>query len=343
MKNRKFSFFLVLLFLSLISILSIRWADSVDKKNPFTVLLPTSDSVWSLEEMENSTADLYKCDDRIFAGDFIESRLKVDFNYHNNYTLERQLFQDRIIHKFLKFGKSVDSPKIIFTAGVMGVGKGHILKKMDSSKLINLQDFLRIDSDQLKDELPEMKMYINYDPKTAGTKVHKESGFIQEIILSEALKQNKNIIVDGSLTSLVRHKMLFESIRRDYPQYTIEIIYITADMEKIQERIQKRGEATGRFVPIEKVEYAYHQIPKTIKALTPLVSKMLIFDNNIDEELPSTSPLYENLPHGSMISKSSKFISSEPFRELRASSISSDSSSACSDIITKSSKPSSRE
>jgi len=275
MKNKKFLFILALLLL-------------------FHMSIPSSDYIWSLEQIEKSTAELYACHDRVFAGDFIESRSKVDFNYHSNYQKERQLLQDRVIHKFLKFGKSVDSPKIIFTAGVMGVGKGHILKKMDRTNLINLQEYLWIDVDQLKDELPEMKLYINFDSKTAGTKVHKESGFIQEIILSEALKQNKNIIVDGSLTSLIRHKMLFESIRRDYPHYKIEIIYIIANMEKIQERIQKRGEATGRFVPIEKVEEAYHQIPKTIKALTPLASKVVIIDNNKDEDI-SNSSIYEPL------------------------------------------------
>ena len=282
MKNRRFLLIPVLVLLSLISVSSINWSGAASKENPFTICFPSSDSVRSLDQ---STADLYKSDDLVFVGDFIESRSKVDFRYHSNYQIERQLFQDHIIHKYLRFGKPVDSPKIIFTAGVMGVGKGHILKKMERLEQINLQDYLWIDSDQLKDELPEMNIYINLDPKTAGTKVHKESGFIQEIILSEALKQNKNIIVDGSLTSLIRHKMLFESIHRDYPHYTIEIIYVMADLGKIQERIQKRGEETGRFVPMEKVEYAYHQIPKTVESLTPLVSRVLVIDNNKDEDL----------------------------------------------------------
>lgn len=299
MKNRKFLFIPALLFqfsLMLICISGIKWTDADldkidlfadcrnrDRAKQFTVQHDCSDSMsWSSENLKKSTAEIYQSDVLVFVGDFIESRSKVDFNYHSNYRVERQLFQDRIIHKYLMFGKSVDSPKIIFTAGVMGVGKSQVIIKMGCSKLINLQDYLWIDADQIKDDLPEMKMYIHFDPKSAGTKVHKESGFIQEIILSEALKQNKNIIVDGSLTSLTRHQMLFELIRRDYPQYTIEIIQVIADMEKIQERIQKRGEATGRFVPMEKVKYAYHQIPKTVEALTPLVSKVFVIDNNKD-------------------------------------------------------------
>lgn len=280
MKNRKFLLIPLVLFLSLMSISGINWGIATSKESPSAMCFPSSDYVQSLEQ---STADLYKSSDRVFVGDFTESRSKVDFSYHSNYQIERQIVQDRIIHKYLRYGKSDESPKMIFTAGVMGVGKGYVLKKMDRSKQINLQDYLWIDPDQLKDELPEMKTYVNLDPKTAGTKLHKESGFIQEIILSEALKQNKNIIVDGSLTSLIRHKMLFESIQRDYPQYTIEIIYVIADLEKIQARIQRRGDATGRFVPMEKVEQAFHQIPKTVEALAPLVSKVLIIDNNKEE------------------------------------------------------------
>lgn len=279
MKNRKFLLIPLVFFLSLI-FSCINWGEATSKENPSVMCLPSSDSIQSLDQ---STADLYKSNDFIFAGDFTESRSKVDFSYHSNYQIERQLVQDRIIHKYLRFGKSVNSPKIIFTAGVMGAGKGYILKKMSQSKQIDLQEYLWVDPDQLKNELPEMKIYVNLDPKTAGTKVHKESGFIQEIILSEALKQNKNIIVDGSLTSLIRHKMLFESIHRDYPHYTIEIIYVIADLEKIKARIQRRGDATGRFVPMEKVEQAFHQIPKTVQVLAPLVSRMLIIDNNKEE------------------------------------------------------------
>src|SRR5271166_2753036 len=118
MKNRKLVLFPVLVFLCLISVSSINWGGVASKENPFTICFPSSDSVQSLDQ---STADLYKSDDIVFVGDFIESRSKVDFSYHSNYQIERQFVQDRIIHKYLRSGKSVNSPKIIFTAGVMGV------------------------------------------------------------------------------------------------------------------------------------------------------------------------------------------------------------------------------
>lgn len=141
MKNRKFLLIPLLLFLSLMSISSINWDEATSKENSSARCFPSSDSVRSLDQ---STADLYKSNDHIFVGDFIESRSKVDFSYHSNYQKERQLVQERIVHKYLRYGKSVDSPKIIFTAGVMGVGKGHVLKKMGRLKQINLQDYLWI-------------------------------------------------------------------------------------------------------------------------------------------------------------------------------------------------------
>ncbi len=70
-----------------------------------------------------------------------------------------------------------------------------------------------------------------------------------------------------------------------YTQYEIEIIHVVVDLEKIRERIQKRGELTGRFVPMERVEFSYTEVPKTVEALTPLVSKVLTIDNNEEEEL----------------------------------------------------------
>lgn len=238
----------------------------------------------SIQTVEENTADIYGSDDRIFMGDFVESRAKVDFNFHRNYQPERQLLQDQIVHRHLKLGETSDSPKIIFMAGIMGVGKGYVLEKMGRSGEICLEDYLWIDSDKIRYELPEMSELICKDLLTAGTKLQKESGFIKEILLSEALKRNKNIILDGTLTSLVRHKYLFELIQSEYPQYTIEIIYVTASMEQIQKRIQKRGEETGRFVPIEYVEQACREVPRTVEALTPLVSKVITVDNNEDHE-----------------------------------------------------------
>ena len=112
--------------------------------------------------MEESTADIYGSDDRIFVGDFVESRAKVDFNFHRNYQIERQLLQDRIVHQHLKLGKTADLPKIIFLAGVMGAGKGYVLEKMGNSGQIYLQDYIWIDSDKIKQQaIKYIEKYIN--------------------------------------------------------------------------------------------------------------------------------------------------------------------------------------
>ena len=279
-------------FICLVCSLSGANLAAADERDSATVSLS---SQVNIPTVESNTEDMHQSDDRIFVGDFIEARAKVDFNFHKNYQIERQLLQDRIIRQHLKSGKTDKAPKIIFLAGVMGAGKGYVLEKMGHSGQICLEDYLWIDSDKIRYELPEMDGFIHDNPQTAGTKTQKESGFIKEIILSEALKQNKNLIVDGTLISLVRHKDLFESIRKDHPQYTIEIIWVVASMEQIQKRIQKRGEETGRFVPIKHVEHAYREVPKTVKALTPLVSKVITIDNDEDDEEIRTRSAWKRL------------------------------------------------
>jgi len=80
-----------------------------------------------------SSEQNHRSDDRNFYGQFAHIRRTLDYEYHNNYTRERQLFQDAIINEFLhethlkdQQGRECTTPTepwIVFTAGAMGAGK----------------------------------------------------------------------------------------------------------------------------------------------------------------------------------------------------------------------------
>lgn len=76
-------------------------------------------------------------------GKFVEERSDLDYLYHSYYTPERVFLQDRIISKFLHTVVTDSTTNstcgvpaenwIVFTAGVMGAGKGFVMKWLNKS------------------------------------------------------------------------------------------------------------------------------------------------------------------------------------------------------------------
>lgn len=202
-----------------------------------------------------------------FKGEFSQIRRKLDHSYHANYTPERQQLQDQLVRE-LQRGEGKERPWIIFTAGAMGAGKGFVMKFLTSQDVIDLEQYTLIDPDAIKYTLPEMREYIEVNKSTAGSQTHQESGYIQEIALETGLRASRNLWIDGSLRNTAYFKAKFADIRQRFPQYRIGILHITAPKEAVIKRAQKRGEETGRFIPIETLTQSLEQVPLSVRELS---------------------------------------------------------------------------
>jgi len=165
---------------------------------------PTLDRRYSLVM---STEDNHAAEDMIFIGDYQEVRAILDYSYHRNYTPERQRLQDNIIRSMLDQSKIVDvhgqicttptQPWVVFTAGAMGAGKSWVIKQMMNAEVFPLLAFVSVDPDVIRRYLPEFESYVEQDPMMAGEMTRKEAGFIAEVITEVALREGKNVLVDG--------------------------------------------------------------------------------------------------------------------------------------------------
>lgn len=79
-------------------------------------------------DYNKSTEENYCADHGHFYGPYADIRAQLDYNYHSNYTQERQAFQDEIIEKFSAsiirdkhgfIGTKPTEPICVFTAGAM--------------------------------------------------------------------------------------------------------------------------------------------------------------------------------------------------------------------------------
>lgn len=255
----------------------------------------------TVEMLQKPTYQLYQVDGSkkdaskkgvktsLLYGKYKEVRGTLDYSYHPYYTERRQLLQDEIIDYYLNTVRSsaerlstsrLEHPKLIFSAGPMGAGKSRTLRYLDELGQLPLSQFVMIDMDQIRYQLPEIQRYIELDSLNAGNNTNREAGYIQEIIFEQALREGWNIIVDSSLKDVKWNQELFEAIKQKYPHYYIEIYSIQTDLEKIYERVKKRELETGRVVPKCVIEESIPLTSHSIEVLKDIADLTLYLDNN---------------------------------------------------------------
>jgi hypothetical protein len=263
--------------------------------------------------------------EKVFTGPYASTRSGLDYSYHANYLPERQAIQDTIISRFLSGGVRISSsttllssngreqnsneedtsqvssplssaaalttqrsegPWLVYTAGAMGAGKSHTLRYLSREGLFPLDRFIVVDPDMIKGIMPDTPHYIRHNRAMAGTLTHRESGFIAEIIIIEAMRQNKCLVVDGSLRDRNWYASWFGRVRAEFPQYRIAILMITASRERIYARAEKRAAITAREVKRSTIDDAIEQVPISFAALAPLVDFAAVISNEDDKQEP---------------------------------------------------------
>ena len=220
-----------------------------------------------------STAEFYRSPlEDGFVGKHISIRKSLDYTYHNNYTPERQLFQDRLIkNNVLLNGSGSDLPWLVFTCGPMGAGKGWVLGWMSANGILPLERISKVDPDAFKLRMPEWSLYQRHSPESAGTKTHAESSYIAEIAQHLAMKNGMDVWVDGSLRHWGWYQIELQRIRNRFPQYRIAIVAIDAPEEIIETNIQKRAKETGRHISAELRRASAEGVERGLRKLTHLV------------------------------------------------------------------------
>jgi len=226
---------------------------------------------------------------REVVGEFADIRQTLDFDYHGNYFLERQRFQDMIINDTIGGGTVHESPWIIFTAGAMGAGKGHTMEWMSAQGFFPLPDIVHVDPDKFRTELPEWRGYLERDKKSAGSMTHRESGLCVEIAQEAAMRKGKNVWIDGSLRDAEWYTQVFADIRKAHPGYRIAIFHVFADWELVVSRAESRAKSTGRIVPEADLRQSYEQVPRSVQVLCPYADFSAHISNDGSEPMLKTT------------------------------------------------------
>jgi len=103
-------------------------------------------------------------------------------------------------------GASQARPWLVFTAGAMGAGKGHVVKWMSKQGYFQLPSIVQIDPDVFRTRLPEWAGYIRCCARSAGALTHKESGYCVEVCIpSPPTLASTPLSASPSLGASTRH------------------------------------------------------------------------------------------------------------------------------------------
>lgn len=254
---------------------------------------------------------------------FRQARMMIDHSYHGMYKLERQAVQDRIVMAiFERGGMTIEAdgglcetddpptpkpdsssgssrwspesddvpprPFAVWTAGAMGAGKGHTLRRLkQAGAIFPISAFVAIDPDEVKSVLPDTPLYLAADLATGSGFVHKESTFVAELAENVAFIIGASLLVDGSLRDHRWYSSLFRRYAKVHPEYRLGIIHVHAPAEVVRARAASRAQQTGRVVPPHVLEGAIEEVPKSVAILSDLVEFTVTIDNGAETGPPA--------------------------------------------------------
>ena len=247
----------------------------------------------STEELYSAASSTPGC-----VGAYARYRETLDYGWHGRYTPSRQSVQDGIIAGYLGEGSSSGGsssstatssrPWLVYTAGAMGAGKSHTMRRLATWGAFPLQRFLCVDPDEIKGALPEAASYAAADPGRAGTLLHKESLLVADIVTRAAMAQGRNVLVHGSMRNALWYGAEWARVRARAPHYRLAVILVTAPPGKVHERATLRALKTGRDIPKGVIEDSISGAPHTFELLKNLADYATTFDNG--GEVPGIVP-----------------------------------------------------
>lgn len=186
---------------------------------------------------------------------------------------ERAQLWGRILHEMVDTIPPVPhgvAPVGIFMMGGTASGKSTI------TKAIPLDDFARLDSDAVKDNLPEYLAGLRSSARDAAAVVHEESSQIVKDARTRAMARRVNILFDGT----GKNANGYIANIRDMKAHGYHIVLLMADLdvETAMERAITRAEKTGRWVPPEFITEAYAKIPPNFTRIAAEADEWSLFD-----------------------------------------------------------------
>lgn len=206
------------------------------------------------------------------------------------YTKERQQLHDELVAKATKGVRSVPEdkkPVAIVMMGGGGAGKGTLI----NSIVHDHEDFVHVDPDEVKQELPEYKEAMNITTvdgtpvtaKDAAWMAHEESGDVAEKMREKAMDNRQNMILDGTGKNAQKYADKIKKLKEK--GYHVRLMYAHTDMDEAVSRAAGRADRSGRYVPHEVLQDAHMKIPGNFEYVARHADDFHLFESKKPPDL----------------------------------------------------------
>lgn len=206
---------------------------------------------------------------------------------NGNYTDDRLLLHHKIINDIKRNLNCIqsESPIAILTGGSPASGKSTFLKTFAPYLLSS--EIMKIDADEIRAKLPE------YEGWNASV-THQETKDIVNTLLTDreiGIPCQFDIIYDGTMNSTKNYLPLIALLHQ--LGYKIFIVYMdNVPYDVVKERMLKRYQSSGRFVPVEVIDDFYSKGKQALDELKSKVEGYMVID--------ASSKNYDILEEGGM-------------------------------------------
>lgn len=198
------------------------------------------------------------------------------------YSKERQKLHKSIIKSIVDSANSPkkgEKPIAILMGGGTASGKGTLRSTMVVPRMKSAGINVGIsDCDDIKEQLPEYKHFQEQDVKSAAYRVHQESMDIAMEAFDELVKNNKNLLFDGTMKSPDKYSKMIDKLHK--AGYYVQIIGADVPVDIAVERSSSRAKKTGRTVPHSIIMGSHGGFASTYPELLDKVDGYSLYDNS---------------------------------------------------------------
>lgn len=197
-------------------------------------------------------------------------------NSLNSQTIKNEVQQQ--FEKILASKPSSLKPTVILVAGPMGTGKSTIVETLLSKNILNEHEWIIIDPDQIKKEIPLFQRASN--KIAVADALHLEAADLTRTLVKQAVSQKKNFIVYASLANMSSLTDSMKLISNAPDEINTVLVNVQSPLSTILKRNELRKMNGGHFVNPDKIRYAYEEGPKNLEKIKRHFNVILEIDNS---------------------------------------------------------------
>lgn len=213
-----------------------------------------------------------------------KSQTKDFYKRTGKYDKKRQQLHTDIIRGIVESASSPkdgEKPVAVLMGGGSASGKGTLRDSVVIPKYQKQGISLGIDDcDAIKEQMPEYALFQKQDIQSAALRVHEESMDIAMEALDELIKNNKNLIFDGTMKDINKYNPIVDKLRK--AGYEIQIVGADLPVETAIARSNERAKVTGRKVKEGIIYGSNGGFAATYPELIGKVDKYTLYDNSGD-------------------------------------------------------------